>query len=328
MLPNIAPQSRIIQEYRDKIEETKKEQQLHSRHSSSNGNDSVNNTNITNSIIGNSKGTVLGNSSINTKTVEDDIIIDEDNNHNDNDNNNPLKQITNITNSNTSSNIGSNNSSKSSPQVLQQAELSDSLEASYHEMPFRDLYDSNIYDIRLDDIPLLDDVLFHTKFRIERILTCLGDYKIEKTNSEKEAEKFVDMIFDEIESVKTEKEIKQLNKIYVPQFNIEHNDGMNLYDLYRMYHADVPLLRAKCIIMPYPEEDSFEKKLLYRILPEAMKVGVIDSLERIFRSSIFEPFAKVRINKIRETMKQKKELNRLDRILNDQELCGEQLLEV
>ena len=311
------PQSRIIQEYRDQIEETKKEQQLHSRHSSSNGNDSVNNT----------------------KTVEDDIIVDEDNNHNDNNNNNPLKQITNITNSNTSSNIGNNNSnnisigsnsnsSKSSPQVLQQAELSDSLEASYHEMPFRDLYDSNIYDIRLDDIPLLDDVLFHTKFRIERILTCLGDYKIEKTNSEKEAEKFVDMIFDEIESVKTEKEIKQLNKIYVPQFNIEHNDGMNLYDLYRMYHADVPLLRAKCIIMPYPEEDSFEKKLLYRILPEAMKVGVIDSLERIFRSSIFEPFAKVRINKIRETMKQKKELNRLDRILNDQELCGEQLLEV
>lgn len=318
------PQSRIIQEYRDKIEETKKEQQLHN--SSSNGNDSVNNT----------------------KTVEDGIIVDEDNN--DNDNNNPLKQITNITNSNTSSNIGnnnsnnisigSNNSSKSSPQVLQQTELSDGNEEDIIDDEgcwLQDLYDQNIYDDYSDDISYLDDisgvypllfnVLCQLDYRIRKILVYLDKVDIADTNSEEKAEKFVDMIFDEIESVKTEKEIKQLNKIYVPQFNIEHNDGMNLYDLYRMYHADVPLLKAKSIIPYYPEDDSFEKKLLYRVLPEAMKKGVIDSLERIFRSSIFEPFAKVRINKIRETIKQKRELDKLKEALYEYALRDYNTLE-
>ena len=55
---------------------------------------------------------------------------------------------------------------------------------------------------------------------------------------------------------------------------------MNLYDLYRMYHYDMALLKAKAIIPYYPDDDSFEKRLLFRTLPEEIRKGVIDSLEK------------------------------------------------
>ena len=210
-------------------------------------------------------------------------------------------------------------------------ELSDSIEDSDYNSWFYGLYDSNLYDTYLDNIysmyPLLDDALCQLKDRVGSILVYLGKVEIAKTNSTEKAKEFVKMIFDNIESVKTEKEIEELNKKYVPRFNIEHNDGMNLYDLYRMYHCDIPLLKAKCIIPYYPDDESFEKKLLYRVLPEAMKKGVIDSLERYFYG-IFEPSAKTRIDKIRKSIKQKQELSRLDKILNDPGLSGDQLLEI
>lgn len=210
-------------------------------------------------------------------------------------------------------------------------ELSDSIFGDYNEISFRDLYDSNLYDTywcNINDMyPLLGDALCQLDDRVGRIITSLGDYRVEETNSTEKAKEFVDMIFDNIESVKTEKEIEELNKKYVPQFNIEHNDGMNLYDLYRMYHGDVPLLKAKCIIPYYPDDESFEKQLLYRVLPEVMKKGVIDSLERYFYG-IFELPARARIDKIRESIKQKQELSRLDRILNDKELTSDQLLKI
>ena len=293
------PRSGIIQEYKDKMEEIKK---LHN------------------------SDTLLDGSS--------------------NDNDSFSKQIT---DSHTTSIVGSkHNSPKSSPNITaalqndQQhnitkeivvddhehtTELSDSIFGDYNEISFRDLYGSNIHDIRLDDIPLLDDALCQLKDRVGSILVCLGKVEIAKTNSTEKAKEFVNMIFDNIESVKTEKEIEDLNKKYVPQFNIEHNDGMNLYDLYRMYHCDIPLLKAKCIIPYYPDDESFEKKLLYRVLPEAMKKGVIDSLERYFYG-IFELSAQARIGKIRESIKQKQELSRLDKILNDPGLSGDQLLEI
>ena len=58
-----------------------------------------------------------------------------------------------------------------------------------------------------------------------------------------------------------------------------------------------------------------------------MKKGVIDSLERYFYG-IFELPARARIDKIRESIKQKQELSRLDRILNDPGLSSDQLLEI
>lgn len=206
-------------------------------------------------------------------------------------------------------------------------ELSDSIFDDYNEISFRDLYDSNIHDIYLDEMPLLNDALCQLKDRVGSILVRLGKVDIAETNSTKKAKEFVNMIFDNIESVKSQEEIEELNKKYVPQFNIEYNDGMNLYDLYRMYHGDIPLLKAKCIIPYYPDDESFEKQLLYRVLPEAMKKGVIDSLERYFYG-IFELPARARIDKIRESIKQKQELSRLDRILNDPGLSSDQLLKI
>ena len=210
-------------------------------------------------------------------------------------------------------------------------ELSSNTEDIDYNSWFCGLYDSNIHNTYWDDIdaicPLLGDTLCQLKDRVGSILVCLSKVDIAKTNSTEKAKEFVDMIFDNIESVKSQEEIEELNKKYVPQFNITFNKEMNLYDLYRMYHGDVPLLKAKCIIPYYPDDESFEKQLLYRVLPEAMKKGVVDSLEKYFYG-IFELPARARIDKIRESIKQKQELSRLDRILNDKELTSDQLLKI
>ena len=311
-----APRSGIIREYKDKIEEIKK---LHSSNtslddSSSNDNDSFSKQitdSHTTSIVGSKHNSSKSSPNI---TAESHLV---DLNENKNNNN------------------GFSTTSVEKQEIAEDdhehtTESSDSIFGDYNEISFRDLYDSNIHDIRLDDIPLLDDALCQLKDRVGSILVYLGKVEIAKTNSTEKAKEFVKMIFDNIESVKTEKEIEELNKKYVPRFNIEHNDGMNLYDLYRMYHCDIPLLKAKCIIPSYLDDESdesFEKKLLYRVLPEAMKKGVIDSLERYFYG-IFEPSAKTRIDKIRKSIKQKQELSRLDKILNDPGLSGDQLLEI
>ena len=360
-----APRSGIIREYKDKMEEIKKLQSSNtSLDGSSNDNDLLdiddsndhNSKNNSHSTLSSQQRLQLSTTTITAPTIKQEIVEDIIKGNDDS----FSKQIT---DSHTSSIVGSkHNSSKSSPNITAElhsvdieenksnsngfsttlpvekqeiaeddhentTELSDSIFGDYNEISFRDLYDSNIHDICLDDIPLLDDALCQLKDRVGSILVYLGKVEIAKTNSTEKAKEFVKMIFDNIESVKTEKEIEELNKKYVPRFNIEHNDGMNLYDLYRMYHCDIPLLKAKCIIPYYPDDESFEKKLLYRVLPEAMKKGVIDSLERYFYG-IFELSAQARIGKIRESIKQKQELSRLDKILNDPGLSGDQLLEI
>ena len=233
-----------------------------------------------------------------------------DGNHSDNSNNTVLASSINEKNSNDSNNKNGTTDIDHNDTI----ELSDSIEDSDYNSWFYGLYDSNIHNTYFDNIysiyPLLGGTLCQLDDRVGSILVCLGECRVEETNSTEKAEEFVNMIFNEIESVKTEKEIEELNKKYVPRFNIEHNDGMNLYDLYRMYHGDVPLLKAKCIIPYYPDDESFEKKLLYRVLPEVMKKGVIDSLEKYFYG-IFELSAQARIGKIRESIKQNKELDNL-----------------
>ena len=140
-----APRSGIIREYKDKIEEIKK---LHSSNtslddSSSNDNDSFSKQitdSHTTSIVGSKHNSSKSSPNI---TAESHLV---DLNENKNNNN------------------GFSTTSVEKQEIAEDdhehtTESSDSIFGDYNEISFRDLYDSNIHDICLDDIPLLDDAL-------------------------------------------------------------------------------------------------------------------------------------------------------------------------